>query len=218
MIKGTNMTEKLFRKDPYMREFAATVVKIEDKKVVLDRTCFYPRGGGQVGDTGYIGNTRVIDTEYENGEIVHMLESSPSFRENETVNCKIDWDRRYRIMRVHSASHIMEYLLFKVFGKLKLLGSHVTEKRDSSTYEHSGRLDPQKLSEVERLANEFISRNLEINTWPNKEDPDYWYWKCGEIEMPCGGTHPKNTSEIGKITIKRESGGSGKEKVITSLG
>lgn len=212
------MAKKLYVEDPYMKTFEATVVKIIDgTRVVLDQTCFYPEGGGQVGDRGMVGGIQVVDTQYEIGEIVHVLEKGATFKEGDKVPCEIDWERRYRVMKLHSASHIMEYFLFKVFGTMERLGSNVNERRDSSTYAYSDRLDPDRLNETNQLVNDLISKNLEITTWSSKEDPDYRFWKCGEIEEPCGGTHPKNTSEIGKVKLKRENPGSGKERVATRL-
>lgn len=212
------MTKRLYSEDPYKQSFEAVVEKIEGNKVWLDQTCFYPESGGQAGDTGTINGQRVIDTQFDSEKnIVHILEKEPIFRVNDLVQGEIDWERRYKIMRIHAASHIMEHFLFQVFGPLKLVGSHLNEKHDSSTYESEERLDLEKLAQVERKANEFIAKNLPIETWPDEKKPYFRYWKCGEIQMPCGGTHPKNTSEIGPIKLKRETGGRGREKVITFL-
>ncbi len=157
-----NMTKKLYVEDPYMKTFVATVVKIIDsRRVVLDQTCFYPEGGGQAGDRGRMEGIQVVDTKYENGETIHVLERDATFKEGDKVSCEIDWERRYKIMKLHSASHIMEYFLFKVFGKTERSGSNVNERRDSSTYVYPERLDPDKLNETNRLINEFISKNLE---------------------------------------------------------
>jgi Ser-tRNA(Ala) deacylase AlaX len=211
------LTKKLYYIDPYMKEFTATVVKIIDKnKIILDQTCFYPRGGGQVGDTGYINDIRVVDTFYENGEIVHLLEKEPNFKEGDKVIGRIDWERRYRIMRLHSASHIMEYFLFKVCGEVERVGSNVDDRRDCSTYAYD-RLDPEKVKEVERLVNEFISKNLPIETWSDPNNPDFRWWKCGKIITPCGGTHPKNTAEIDSVILKRRRKGRRKEQILTYL-
>jgi len=194
------------------------VEKIERNNVWLDQTCFYPESGGQAGDTGTLNGQRVVDTQFDpEKNIIHILESTLIFKTGDKIEGRIDWERRYRIMRVHAASHIMEHFLFRVFGPLKLIGSHLNEKHDSSTYESEEHLDPEKLAEVERKANEFIEKGLPIETWPDEKKLYFRYWKCSEIQIPCGGTHPKNTSEIGPIKLKRETGGRGREKVRTSL-
>lgn len=213
------MTEKLYVEDAYIKEFKARVQKTEESSVILDKTAFYPESGGQVGDTGYLNNTRIKDTQYslDKKNIVHIVEDGPSFKEGELVTGKLDWDRRYKVMRLHAASHIMEHFLYKVYGKLKLVGTHVNEKHDSSTYESKEQLDPEKLQRVNNLVNDFISNGYEIERWEDPNKHGWMYWKADGIEIPCGGTHPKNTKEIGEVRIKRKSGGKGKEKILTSL-
>lgn len=212
------MTVKLYMTDPYLKEFDAHVLKISDDQVVLDKTAFYAESGGQVGDTGFLKKTRVVDTRYDENKknILHIVEGEPDFVEGDNVTGRIDLERRYRIMKNHAASHIVEFFLFQIFGKLKLVGTLVDEKHDSSTYLYPEALDKNKLKTVENLSNEFILKGYEIERWEDPDRPGWWYWKAGEIVMPCGGTHPDNVKEIGRISIKRKSGGKGKEKVLTS--
>lgn len=165
------MTKKLYWDNPYQKEFEAKVAKIEGKQVWLDQTCFYPESGGQAGDTGTINGQKVVDTRFDSERnIIHVMEQEPVFRAGDVIRGEIDWERRYKIMRIHAASHIMEYFLFQVFGELKLVGSHLNEKHDSSTYESEERLDSEKIAEVERKANEFISKNLPIETWSDEKN------------------------------------------------
>ncbi len=210
-------TKRLYWDDPYLKNCKAKVVKIENLNLYLDQTCFYPESGGQAGDRGLINNKKVLNTKFDGEKnIFHIMESS-DFTIGEEVLLELDWERRYKIMKIHAASHIMEYFLFQVFGNLKLLGSNCNEERDSSTYEREEPLNSESLQKVESLTNEFISKNMPIETYYDKEKKNYRWWRCGEILMPCGGTHPRNTKEIGLIKIKRENGGRGKEKVITRL-
>lgn len=186
------MTKRLYSEDPYQQTFEAKVDKVEGNRVWLEQTCFYPESGGQSGDTGALNGQRVVDTQFDpEKNIVHILESAPTFKVGDKVEGQIDWERRYKIMRVHATSHIMEHFLFRVFGELKLTGSHLNEKHDKSTYGSDEVLDPAKLAEVERLANDLIAKNLPIETWPDEKRPHLRYlWKCGEIQMPCGGGSP----------------------------
>lgn len=216
--KGKHMTKRIYWENPYQTTFSAKVEKVEGKNVWLDQTCFYPESGGQAGDTGTINGQKVIDTKFDQDKnVFHIMENETTLKTGDSVEGVIDWERRYKIMKIHSASHIMEHFLFKIFGQLKLTGSHLNEKHDSSTYESAERLDQEKLSMVEKEVNDFISQNLPIETYPDEKKPNYRWWKCGDILMPCGGTHPRNTSEIGLIKLKRDNGGQGKEKVITSF-
>jgi len=87
---------------------------VDGVSVTLDDTYFFPRGGGQTGDSGTIGGVKVADTVAVNGRIVHILESAPPFKAGDVVECSIDWEKRYRKMRLHSASHIVYYLMKEV--------------------------------------------------------------------------------------------------------
>ncbi len=214
------MVKKLFLEDMYQCEFIAKVVAINGNNVELDQTCFYPEAGGQAGDTGTLNEFNVIDTQKDKRmgkRIIHILESTPQFKVGEEVKGKINWDKRYKTMLLHSASHIMEYFFFQVFGKQERLGSSVDHTKDRSDYVMDERLDPAKLKEVENRVNSFISENHEIKTWPDKSNPEFRFWQSGEIKESCGGTHPHNTSEIGKIRLKRKNTGAGRERVETYL-
>ncbi|MDH3849019.1 MAG: alanyl-tRNA editing protein, partial [Gammaproteobacteria bacterium] len=111
------MTEELFRKDSYLKECDADVTAVESQAVAVDRTVFYPLGGGQPGDTGSItwpaGNARIIDTRYgDSGEILHVVEEGgPLPPVGETVHLQLDWERRYRHMRMHTAMHLLGAVL-----------------------------------------------------------------------------------------------------------
>jgi len=210
------VTKKLYYQDAFQQSFEAKVLRIENNYIVLDQTCFYPQGGGQVGDRGELNGIPVTNTVVKEGAIFHELEVVPTFRIGDIVEGKIDWPRRYRTMCLHSASHIMEYYLFKICGKAERLGSNVDDRRDSSTYVYE-KIDPLQIREVEKLCNDFILKNNEIAVGFVGGDPECRYWKCGEIEELCGGTHPKNTSEIGRISLKRERKGARKELIITTI-
>lgn len=109
-------TLMLFREDLYMTEFTAIVSKTESNKAILNQTCFFPQGGGQVCDTGEINGMRVIDTQKdENLNIIHILASESKFKIGNVVTGKIDWERRYNIMRLQSAAHIVYSVMRKVF-------------------------------------------------------------------------------------------------------
>jgi Ser-tRNA(Ala) deacylase AlaX len=93
----------------------------------------------------------------------------------------------------------------------------VNDERDSSTYKFEGDFDNDKLLEVERLANEFIASDYEIKRYEDKEKAGFWWWEAGDIKMPCGGTHPINTGEIGKILVTLDSNKKGKIKIRTAF-
>ncbi|RLI09524.1 alanyl-tRNA editing protein [Candidatus Bathyarchaeota archaeon] len=210
-------TEKLYHEDPYLGEFEAMVLRVDGNEVVLDRTAFYPEGGGQAGDTGVIGGVRVADTQIRDGIIVHILEAPPSFTAGDRVECRIDWERRHRIMRLHSAAHIMEFFLRRRLGEMERVGSHVDDRKDRSDYAYEGRLPADELKKVEEDTNRFLAEGREIRIRPDPERPGIRIWSCGPIEMPCGGTHVRSTREIGAVRLRRRNPGRGVERVETTL-
>jgi len=209
------MTTRLYDQDHYLAEFDARVSEIDGLNVVLDQTAFYAQSGGQAGDRGTINGEEVVDTRIIEGEHVHVMSEEPRFSVGDDTHGVIDWDRRYRIMKIHSASHIMEHFFFKNFGALERLGSNVDEKKDRSDYRTDERLDSEKLKKTEDEINAFLAEGHEITI--EVDDDGMRTWTCGTINDHCGGTHVWNTSEIGLINLKRKNPGRGKERVETSL-
>lgn len=210
-------TVKLYNLDHYLRRFEAKVLVIFGLEAILDRTLFYPESGGQAGDTGVIGGVKVTDTTNKEGAIVHRLEYSPSFKVGDTVLGEIDWDRRYRIMKLHTAAHLMEHFLWLRFGKIKRKGSFVDERKDRADYAYEGVLKQDALRVVEEETNRFLSEGHEVVITLDADKPWIRHWRCGPVEMLCAGTHVRNTSEIGRIKLKRKNPGRGVERVETSL-
>lgn len=208
-------TVRLFDSDHYLAEFDAKVVAIEGVNVVLDQTAFYALSGGQAGDTGTILESSVVDTKIIDGEHIHVLEEAPSFKVGDSIHGAINWERRYRIMKIHSASHIMEHIFYKNFGVLERIGSNVDDKKERSDYKTEDRLDPELLKKTEDEINAFLSEGHEIKI--EVDNDGIRTWISGPYIDHCGGTHVRNTSEIGFIKLKRKNPGRGKERVETSL-
>ncbi|MDP8011576.1 MAG: alanine--tRNA ligase-related protein [Thermoplasmata archaeon] len=210
------ITEKLYWKDSYLKYFDAIVVSIEDNKIELDRTAFYPKGGGQVGDTGYINEIKVLDTIKENDTIFHVVEKN-DFKIGENVSGKIDWDRRYKIMRNHSASHIVEYFMLLEFKDIRPYSSGlVDDLKDRTDYLTEKTLEIERIKIVENNVNAFIEENNPINIWIDENGIRHWESKF--IKTKCAGTHVKNTSEIGKVKIEKgKKPGKGRERIETMV-
>lgn len=206
------MTEKLFWDDPYLKECEARVIEVKDKEVKLDRTIFYAFSGGQASDSGSIGGVKVKEAIKKGREIVYILEEEPEFKAGEIVKVSIDWNKRYKIMRLHSAAHIVYYFLNRELGIEKLIGSNISQKKARLDFEYPESVK-KYLEKIEEKANEFISRGYEIKTYADKSDKEKRWWECENIKYPCGGTHVKNTKEIGMVKLKRKNIGKGKERV-----
>lgn len=207
-------TKKLYWEDPYQREFDASVQSVDGNKVVLNQTCFYSMGGGQVGDTGELDGVRIVDTIKKDDIIVHILEKETSFKPGDVVHGKIDWERRYKIMKLHSAAHIVYNFMLKVYPGAKIASSGIVdERKDKQDYILPDGWDKEKLAIVEKYANDFIAGDKEIKCWTDADGIRHWL-VVGVPDMHCGGTHVKRTSEIGRISLKRgKKPGAGKERI-----
>ncbi len=212
--------KNLYFDDPYVREFSTRVAAVEGNMVELEDTYFFPQGGGQTGDTGTIGGERVVNVIAEGERILHVMESATSLHVGDSVKCSIDWDKRYRKMRLHSASHIVYYLMREVFGEGCDIASSglLDENKERSDYLFSVPLDKAKLKEVEDRANALIAEGHDIKAYRDPADPTVLAWELGPWKMKCCGTHPRNTKEIGRIMLSRgKKPGKGRERIEISL-
>lgn len=204
-----------------MKEFDATVKETGDGIIVLDKTCFFPQSGGQAGDRGMIDGTIVLNTLIAGEEVRHVVEGSHCMVPGLTVHGTIDWKRRYRIMRLHSASHLVYYAMQEVFGPSCRPASSgmLDESKDRSDYLFDSALDRAKLAQVEDRVNRLIAKGLTITHGLETGTGDRLIWRVATFPpMECGGTHVRNTSEIGRVTLKRGSKpGRGRERIELNL-
>lgn len=213
------MTEELFREDSYLKTCDATVRAVTESGVVLDRTVFYPTGGGQPGDTGVLhtptGDLTVTDTQKGEGGIVHVLaEGSAVPNVGDAVAAEIDWDRRHRHMRMHTALHLLCALI-----NGQITGAQVGDAKSRIDFNIDEKPDKEALGEgLARLV--AADRPVGIG-WINDEEldaqpdlvrsmsvaPPRGSGRVRTVNVegvdlqPCGGTHVKSTGEIGPMRI-----------------
>ena len=216
------MTELLYLEDSYATEFTAKVIKADGTEVVLDRTLFYPTGGGQPHDTGVLKKGdeqyKVIGCRKGDEGVVHVLEKE-GLREGDEVEGTIDWERRYRLMRCHSAAHIVSYVVEKETGA-KITGNQLGEEKGRIDYNLPD-FDREALPGYIDKANEIIKKGLpmkvsavsveEAKNMPNlfklaaKMPPEVEEIRVVSIgdldDQADGGTHVKTTDEVGTITL-----------------
>lgn len=210
-------TLKLFWQDPYLTECSATVTAIAGNKIKLDQTVFFAFSGGQESDEGTIGGIKVLQAVKQGDkenilDIEYELETEPTFKVGDTVEVKINSERRRQLRNLHSATHIAYYIFTQKYGKQKIIGSHIAQEKARIDFEFGQPLQ-NLLPEIERNVNLFLAQGHEIQRKPDEKSPDLWWWVCGEWKMPCGGTHPRNTMEIGEVKLKRKNIGKGKERI-----
>ncbi len=207
---------KLFWEDPYLKECVATVESVNGNEVRLSQSVFFAFSGGQESDSGAIGGIPVKEARKEGNDITYVLESAPAFSPGDEVEVKIDAEKRMRIMRLHSAAHIVWFIFEKKTGVKKLIGSNVTSEKSRIDYEFPESL-AAILPEVEMEANELIPKGAEIKTYPDSANPEKRWWEMGGWKCPCGGTHLRDLKEIGTIKLKRKNLGKGKERIEITL-
>ena len=219
-------TEQQYYLDPYMREFDAKVQKvIGEVYVVLDRTCFYPEGGGQPCDLGWLvaGKDRyeVGDVQKYGKIIVHKVNKTVSFKEGSTIHGILDWERRYSLMKAHSVTHLINGAARRV------LGEHVWQSGTQKGLEtsrldisHYRRLTQEEIHKIETLANGAIAANMKVETaWLPRTEAESRYGfrlyqggavpgkdirvvKTGDWDVEaCAGTHLGRTGEVGFVKI-----------------
>ncbi len=236
-VEGFPPTEKLYYKDEYATEFEATVLGHVNGYVVLDRTLFYPRGGGQEPDRGEINGFPVTDVIKVNDVILHRVEGD--LKKGEKVKGRIDWKRRIRIMRHHTGAHILLYAARKVLGKhVWQQGAKKDEDMAHMDISHWKRITEEELKEMEREANRVIMENVEVTkTWMDRGEAERKYGlviyqggavpgktlrivKIGDYDVEaCGGTHVRRTGELGLFKIvRRESVRDGTERIYYVCG
>ncbi len=230
----------------YQRTFDARPLRRETDYIVLDRTAFYPTGGGQEHDTGVLrfldpqgvpGEVRVKRVQKKGDEVLHWLES-PLPEGVQQVTGEVDWDRRLAHMRMHTAQHIVTALAYELFGRARTVGNQI--HHDKSRIDLGlDRLDPTDLTQLEEDANQVFNAGRRVTAYEEarenllaRVDPERSNLdlvpahiprlRIVEIDKtdlcPCAGTHVENTKEIGRLRmLGTKSKGKGKTRVEFTL-
>jgi misacylated tRNA(Ala) deacylase len=218
------MTEELFSDDSYTREFEAHVVRLDGRELILDRTAFYPGGGGQPADKGSIGigpvRASVVDARREGGNVVHVLDTAIPDTVRD-LKGTLDWERRYAHMRYHTALHVLSGVIWRNF-EAKVTGGQMRTDRARMDFSFPGEWTADVVTEIERLTNEALAEDRPVKVYELEReealaDPDLIRTQVNlvpervkririvEIEgldtQADGGTHVANTSEVGEMGI-----------------
>ena len=207
------MTEKLYYKDAYINEFEATVLSCEKKKdvykIVLDKTAFFPEGGGQTSDVGVIGDAIVTDVQEKEDVIFHYADKEVQG----TVWCKLDFEKRFDKMQNHSGEHLVSGLSHKLFGT-ENVGFHLAD--DVVTLDTSFPLTKEQILKLEQEANNAIYANVNINCFiPSPEELETLHYRSkldlkenvrivdieGYDACACCAPHVQKTGEIGIVKV-----------------
>ncbi|MFW8630665.1 alanine--tRNA ligase-related protein [Vibrio natriegens] len=211
------MTEKVFWNNPYQTVIISVVTQITGNNVELSHTIFYAESGGQESDEGTIAGIPVVKAEKSGSRIIYTLETRPTFAVGDEVVTEIDWPRRYALMKLHFAAEVVLELFTQNFNSITKIGAHISEDKSRIDFEWPENIAPL-LPALLSKAQDLIDSDSIITSEFSDQTKERRYWKVeGFAQVPCGGTHLKRTSEVGKIALKRKNVGKGKERVEITL-
>ena len=213
------MTDELFRDDAYVSEFEAEVTAVDGEYVTLGGTAFYPGGGGQVCDTGIVGGVKVTEVKEKDGEIVHRMPGH-DLKVGDRIWCSVDWDRRYDLMKGHTAEHLLFNSLSRQDPELNIVKIFISPESKYVIVDRD--ISWEKISDAVRFANKVISENHAVRrSMMSRDDPDISKIRVKldrieedeisvvEIEdvdiAACCGIHVMETGEIGAILVSKKT-------------
>ena len=219
MGEHDRLTRKLYWEEPYSREFTAKVVSVEGQRVQLDQTLFYPKGGGVSCDTGTLNSLRVLETTRENDRILHHLDSQSAPPAGTSVRGVVDWERRHRLMRMHTAGHLLS-AIFYTRASCRITGNQIDTDRSRMDF-NTESFDRAQIEGFVGEANDWVAKDAPVRAYflPRDEAlkmPELV--KLAEVAPPAeeqlriveiegvdrqadGGLHVARLGEVGKILL-----------------
>ena len=219
MGEHDRLTRKLYWEEPYSREFTAKVVSAEGQRVQLDRTLFYPKGGGVSCDTGTLNSLRVLETTRENDRILHHLDSQSAPPAGTSVRGVVDWERRHRLMRMHTAGHLLS-AIFYTRASCRITGNQIDTDRSRMDF-NTESFDRAQIESFVGEANDWVAKDAPVRAYflPRGEAlkmPELV--KLAEVAPPAeeqlriveiegidkqadGGLHVARLGEIGRVHL-----------------
>ncbi len=230
-------TEKIYYQDSFLNNCEATVINIQDNKVILDKTIAFPEGGGQIGDIGYLYVKDVkipfFDTKKGVGRIL-SLSDFPSVQVDTPVyhfidekdlskisigdKVKVVIDVQHRIWTtvLHSALHLVLMVAKErrpdITNTIK--GCKITTDSARIDFFAKSKFLPEDIEWISMTTQELIDLKVPIKVYPHESEKEAWYWQCKDFICPCGGTHLTNTGQVGKISVRRKNVGKTTERLI----
>ena len=230
------MTRRIFWDDAYVKEFDAEVVSVGEGRVVLNQTAFNPRGGGLVSDTGSLGGSKMLEAVKEGEEIFHVLETTDGLTPGDMVHGALDWEKRHRIMRMHTTAHILSAVVNGETGAL-ITGNQISPGGSRVDFNLED-FDKEKMSYYIDRVNEAAARGLEVKSFFMKREealanPGFVKLanamppsldvlrvvQIGDVDIQAdGGVHVRNTSEIGRVVgVKTENKGKSNRRLYFTV-
>lgn len=211
-------THKTFWDDPYRTTLDATVVAVEGAEVVLDRTILFAFSGGQERDEGTIGGHPVQEARWQDdGRIVYTLPPDHSLTVGEAVALTLDWERRRKLMRLHFAAELVLETTYRLLNPIEKIGAHIAADKARLDFLWGENI-ARHLPEIAARVADLIAADHPITSTFKDVATEERYWEISSFaRVPCGGTHPRRTGEVGPLILKRRNPGKGAERIEISL-
>ncbi|MCL1906042.1 MAG: alanyl-tRNA editing protein [Clostridiales bacterium] len=209
--------KKIFWDDPYKTSLTTTVTGVKEARVTLSETIFYAFSGGQQPDKGSIGGFAVLQAQKDGTEIYYTLPDHHTLSAGDTVEILIDWNRRYRLMKLHFAAELVLETMYQKFDRPEKTGANITPQKARVDFRWEGPVSsvfPKLLPDIQSI----IAADLPIISGFENEREELRYWEIkGFAKVLCGGTHLKRTGEIGVVQLRRKNNGKGLERIEITL-
>ncbi|WP_429951459.1 hypothetical protein [Enterococcus sp. AZ101] len=230
-------TEKLYYQNSFQTDCLATIIKVDEKGIITDRTVAFPEGGGQIGDKGWlVTNDKSItfnDTKKGLGKplvipdfpliqvdtpIYHHVERStlPDFTVGDTIQIKLDINHRIKTTLHHTAIHLALMAAIEVRPDITkyIKGCKIETNSARLDFSSSNKFSEDDIVKINQKVEFLLVSSFPIETTMHNGIEDAWDWKCDSFEIPCGGMHVKNTNQLSKITVRRKTKGKNTERLI----
>lgn len=206
-------TKKIFWENPYLTELDTHINSVQVNQITLNETIFYAFSGGQESDYGTIAGYPVLEARKEGLDIFYTLNDGHGLRAGDRVKIIIDWDRRYKLMKLHFAAEVVLELVCQHFPNILKIGAHIAQDKARIDFQWDQSITPF-VAELQAKTQHIIDADQPIISAFSDKERERRYWKINEFsQIPCGGTHIKRTGEIGGVRLKRVNPGKGKERV-----
>jgi alanyl-tRNA synthetase len=206
-------TKKIFWEDPYLTELETIVTSVNNNVIALKETIAYAFSGGQQSDEGIINGFAIQKAQKVEKEIFYTIAENHSIIKGQKVTVKIDWEKRYKIMKLHFAAEIILELVNQNFGNPEKTGANITSEKSRIDFIWENDIS-EMFPILDAKTNELIQADRPIISDFSNEEDEIRYWKIeGFGQVPCGGTHIKSTGELQAIRLKRNRQGRNKERI-----
>ena len=217
-VRDDGVTRKIFWLNPYLTELDTRVAHVAGNEVTVEATILYALSGGQESDRGTIGGRRVLRAEWRGREIVYTLESGHGLTPGEPVRVHLDWERRYRLMRLHFAAELVLEVTNQRLSRPDKIGAHIAANKARIDFAWQDSIAPH-LPGIAADVRALVAADLPIQSAFSDKENERRCWRVeGFGEAPCSGTHLRRTGEVGPIALKRKNAGKDKERIEIYLG